>query len=214
MWQAVYYYGEKYQISEHILSQVLGKGGWATRREVQLREVLPDKAVAYRLFGQDYSSQTEGPLEKSEAHIIVTRKSKKVEITAAGCHAMVQELGEIWPLLMSSVPLPVVCSCRKTVRVLLCASVVQRHIHLSSNASGYKKPDLSLLLQGRLAVLLFGFLHPIMLIQGAVPYFTPCPKSPAKGELVRPLQGMQLTACSLWFSQDWLPIPVFRRQTA
>lgn len=72
---------------------MLGKEAWATRREVQLVEKLPEKAVAYKLFGGQ-AHKEEVLLDKNQAHLLVTKKSKKVELTAAGCSAIAKQLGE------------------------------------------------------------------------------------------------------------------------
>ena len=74
--------------------KVLGKEVWAARREVQLLEKLPEKAVAYKLFSRVQGQQDEVLVDKNQAHILVTRKSKKVELTAAGCDAIAKQLGE------------------------------------------------------------------------------------------------------------------------
>ena len=83
--------GQEYSNAK--LHQVLGKEAWATRREVQLIEKLPEKAVAFKLFDSQ-SHKEELLLDKSQAHILVTKKSKKAEITAAGCNAIAKQLGE------------------------------------------------------------------------------------------------------------------------
>lgn len=80
--------------------QVLGKDAWNIRREVQLKDVLPEKAAAYILFPDERESRRAATIiyDKEEAHIIVTKKSKKVDLTTAGCQALAQQLGEVLDL--------------------------------------------------------------------------------------------------------------------
>ena len=79
---------------------MLGKEVWALRREVQLVEKLPEKAVAFKLFSTSGKQREEVLADKNQAHILVTRKSKKVEITAAGCNIIAYELGRASTLLI------------------------------------------------------------------------------------------------------------------
>lgn len=74
----------------------MGKEAWQSRKEVQLKEQLPDKAAAYILFPDEAAARQAAEFvhDQEEAHIIVTKKSKKVDITAAGCQALAEELGE------------------------------------------------------------------------------------------------------------------------
>lgn len=61
-----------------------------------MKEPLPEKAVAYRLFESSPDQGANNRLyNKSEAHIIVTKKQKKVDITAAGCNALTKQLGKL-----------------------------------------------------------------------------------------------------------------------
>ena len=45
------------------------------------------------LFGSR-TFKEEMVLDKNQAHVLITKKSKKAEITAAGCNAIAKELGE------------------------------------------------------------------------------------------------------------------------